>query len=411
VLDGAVQNERVGIVGADVCRVLVRADGGQADIALPTEVPVGQLIPPVYDVLIAAGGALAESLRRDPPTRVYSPGLPPLDPTLTLGQQGIRDGCLLMLTSAPAESVPIPTLHVADAVQDAAHAQPRSPTLEQARLSALLVAVALTGVVGMVAVPDGIGMPSVLLGAAASATAAAISTRVSRYGRTTLMASTCLCFAVAAAALAATLFAISGPDTGLALAVLSVSVLTVPGRLSVLIAGLTVHIEADLDPDSDGVNRDVQAKAVRAQDLMSAIVVGASLAAVCGVVAATLATDRPRWPGLVAAGLIAALLIVRSRSHAVPVRQAFLLGAGTTCFAAVCIGVRLYDPGLTPCICVAAAAFAAGAIWLGFASPTAAGSVPVQRCLNVLDCLALVSVIPLSCWSSGVFDVVRGMNL
>jgi type VII secretion integral membrane protein EccD len=396
------------IMGTEICRVSVHVDGGQADIALPADIPVGQLIPSLYDILSDSGAPLVRSLTQHPPTCLCQPGRPPLDPAMTLSQLGIRDGSLLLLAPTAVDPVPVQVVYAADAVEQVA--RPQQPSPERARLAALLVVIVMAAIVGFVAVPDGVGAPSLLLGAAAVAGAAAISARASQYGRTALMALSCLCTLATAAALAATLFDIRGPGAGLALTVASVSILTMPGRLSVMLSGLSRHVEGDLDPDSAGVTGQVWARAERAQDVLTALVVGASFAAALGIAAATLTTD-PGWPGFAAAGLIAAVLVLRSRSHAEPFKRAVLLGCGICCIAVLLVGLRLREPGLAVSICVVAAVLAAGAIWLGFDPPAAAGSAAVRRCLDLLDCVALVCVIPLACWSSGVFSAVRGMSL
>jgi hypothetical protein len=97
--------------------------------------------------------------------------------------------------------------------------------------------------------------------------------------------------------------------------------------------------------------------------------------------------------------------------HHQPARRSALLVAGLLCTTTLFIGLRLSDPGLVPWLCVAAAALVAGALWLGFAPPLTAGAAPIRRGLELLDCVLVVAVIPLACWSSGLYDVIRGFTL
>jgi hypothetical protein len=105
------------------------------------------------------------------------------------------------------------------------------------------------------------------------------------------------------------------------------------------------------------------------------------------------------------------LLAVRCRVHHDVVRRSALLVAVLLCTTTLFIGLRLADPRLAPWLCVAAAALVAGALWLGFAPPVTAGAAPIRRGLDLLDCLLVVAVIPLACWSSGLYDIIRGFTL
>ncbi|CAN5680348.1 N/A [soil metagenome] len=398
-------------MGTHVCRVSVHVGGVQADVALPADLPVVEVIPSLYDVMVATGGPLAECLEREPPTYVYCPGQPPLDQAMTLSENGLRDGSLLVLASATAEPAPVRVVHAAEAVERAAHPPQPSSSPARSRLAALLVVTAMAAVTGFVAVPGEFGIPSLLLSSTAAAATAAISARVIVYGRTALMALSCLCALVAATTLGATLFDIPAPAAGLVLIVVSIVVLTIPGRLSMTVSGLSTHIDDDLDPDSAGLATDVWVRAQRAQRMLSALVVGASFAAVLGVAAVTLETSNRDWPSFAIAGCTAALLVLRSSAYPASILRTTLAGCGMACTAMLFVGLRSHHPGLTPWIAIAAAALSAGSLWLGFGSTSVADSMPVRRCLDVLDCVALACVIPLACWSSGVYGAVRGMIL
>ncbi|CAN5304385.1 type VII secretion integral membrane protein EccD [soil metagenome] len=368
--------------------------------------PVAELMPSVYDIFTDAGAPLPQH-----PCSLYPPGLAPLDLSMSLSQLGIVEGSLLVLAPATSAAPPIQLVHTADAVQDAAGASRRQWTTPQSRLAALLITTTLAATIGVAAVPGRVGVPSLLLGAASATAVAAIAARVTHHGRTALLATTTAGALVTAATFGATLFDIHGPATGVTLAVLSVVVLSVPGRLVVTMAGLSAYIGPDLDPDADGPDGEVWRRSARAQQFLTALVVGASATATLGGAAVALGADRQQLPAYLVAAALAALLTIRSRVHHHPVRRLALLVGGLLCTTTLLIGMRLGDPGLAPWLCGAATLLALGALWLGFAPPLAAHSAPVRRCLDLLDCLLLVAVIPLACWSSGLYAIVRGLSL
>jgi hypothetical protein len=393
------------LLSADLRRISIRAGTAAADIALPPDIPVGELIPSVYDIFVDAGAALPPF-----PTSLHRPGHPALDLSMSLSQLGIADGTLLILAPAiPAPSAPI-VLHAADAAEQVANADVGLWTPAQSRLAALLIAIALAATTGLLAVPGDVGAPSLLLAAAAATAATVIGCRVTRHGRTALMAVTTMGALSSIATFVATLFDVGGSATGVVLVVLSVSVLGVPGRLAILISGLSGHIAPDLDPDTDDPDCNVWRTSSRAQQVLTALVVGASGAAALGGATVALGGDR-QLPDFLVTAVLTVLLAGRCRVHHDLVRRSALLVSVLLCTTMLFIGLRLADPGLAPWLCVAAAALVAGALWLGFAAAVTAGAAPIRRGLDLLDCLLVVAVIPLACWSSGLYDIIRGLTL
>ena len=57
------------------------------------------------------------------------------------------------------------------------------------------------------------------------------------------------------------------------------------------------------------------------------------------------------------------------------------------------------------------ATLAAAAIYLGFVAPAISLSPVIGRGVEVLECLALVAMVPMSCWVCGLYSAVRGLNL
>jgi hypothetical protein len=64
-----------------------------------------------------------------------------------------------------------------------------------------------------------------------------------------------------------------------------------------------------------------------------------------------------------------------------------------------------------PWIAAATAILAAAALCLGFIAPTVTLSPVARRGIDLLEYLALVAIVPLACWVSGLYGAVRGLSL
>jgi hypothetical protein len=67
-------------------------------------------------------------------------------------------------------------------------------------------------------------------------------------------------------------------------------------------------------------------------------------------------------------------------------------------------------PERGPWIAATTAALAAVAIYLGFVVPATSFSPVVRRSVDLLEYLALVAVVPLTCWICGLYGAVRGLS-
>jgi len=73
------------------------------------------------------------------------------------------------------------------------------------------------------------------------------------------------------------------------------------------------------------------------------------------------------------------------------------------------VAVRMPEQGAW--IAALTAMLAAGAIYLGFVAPAISLSPVIHRSVEVLEWLALVAMVPLTCWICGLYSVGRGLNL
>src|SRR5262245_36201843 len=79
-----------------LCRIAVQYGPHTVDVALPSDAPVGMLLPSIVD-LVGRGTLTADEGRHLHLTRV---GQGRLDEMTTLHDNGVRDGELLLLTTA-----------------------------------------------------------------------------------------------------------------------------------------------------------------------------------------------------------------------------------------------------------------------------------------------------------------------
>lgn len=171
-LDHMEEDSSRGIVRApDLTRVTILAKHTQVDMAIPVDVPVALVIPSVVD-MVAAHSRTNEfdnqGERFEPADWVLARiGQPPLSNSLSLGEQGIRDGELLMLESS-ANTAPTPLfddIMYNVAVADAEHFRGWNPKTARTTGSILAVLAILAGCTGLLAAPD--AMPGWITGAIA----------------------------------------------------------------------------------------------------------------------------------------------------------------------------------------------------------------------------------------------------
>ncbi|MEZ0382314.1 type VII secretion integral membrane protein EccD [Mycobacterium sp. pW045] len=395
------------MAGADsgLRRVAVYADTGHADLALPAAVPVALLVGAVVDLVSGSDGPQPASGPAGPlplrPYRLAQPGRPPLDGSKTLGQQGICDGAVLVLTCAddvaPKPRFDDPAEQVAAGARAATH--PWRPTAR--RLTAALAASGLAGVAGFVAVPGGPGAPNVLLAMAAAATVAAMAVPSSGCGEPARAILCCLAGLVILAAVAG----MAGVATGVSVQALGavaaaggIGLTRVASRIAMLGAGLS--------------QRPTASRAVAARDLLCGLIAGATAAVVLG--AAGVAAGKPVGgvPSLVGAAFVVAAgtaLLLRARSHTDAAQIATLLVGGAAAMGIAVLSAALATAPHRPWPAVVAVAASGAAVVLGFTAPIR--SPLARRGAEVLEGVALGALLPLACWLCGLYGAVRGLNL
>lgn len=410
-----------------VSKVCVQADRDgdpvAVDVVLPSGTPVAELVPTIVG-LVDAPIPTDGTARRWRLQRVSGA---PLDESLSLSANGVRDGELVILDvdAAPALG---PVRHAAH--QHVAGAPPVGPwgdawlpgavgvfattlaalalastagsdgaTTNAVVCAAAAAAVAVLAVVtgysttssvgvvalacaaGFLVVPSGPAAPNVFLAATTALSAALLMLRLS--GRT----SPALVAIAAVSLLTAVVTVAAIPLTivGAALSTSALALLGLAPRVSMVTAGL----------GPDRWHGDLAASAGHA--ILSGLVAGAAAGAAAGAVVVTVAGHPAAAPFT---GLVALVLVLRCRTHADADRRISLAAGGLVALVAgVCALLDARPGSVVP---VAAALVVVGLV----AMRRTNGGAAVARMLGHLEYAALVAVVPVACWVGGAYTAL-----
>ncbi|OMC09312.1 type VII secretion integral membrane protein EccD [Mycobacterium sp. SP-6446] len=446
-------------------RVSVHAGNALVDLSLPAALPVATLIPSILDSLAAL------DIDCQPGERYHLslPGSSALDASTTLAQNGIRDGTVMVLSQA-RPSLPVARCDdVAEAVSATLGAAARGSEQSQDRLTSRLMgavaAICLTGIgaatlvrnavggnaaryttagvavfagflallfavfahrahgdpmagltlgliatvfaalAGFLAVPGAPGIPGVLLAAMAAAVMSVSAMRLSGCGRVTLTAVSCFAMVVAIAALAGVITTAPLHVIASVSALASLGLLEMAARVSIMLGGLSPRLPPT--PGLDTPDR-LAAKATRADSWLTSLLAAFSCSAALGAIV-TVVTGAPRLGCVALATATGAVLLLHA--HGVDRRRAliFVVGGivttGTT-FAITAAGI----PDRGPWIAAMTAMLVAAALYLGSVATVMPTSPLARRGVELMEYLAIIAMVPLTCWICGVYRAVRAIN-
>jgi type VII secretion integral membrane protein EccD len=439
-----------------MCPLAVQHGPHTVELALPRDAPVGVLLPSVVDLVardveIATDEGLQWHLSRI--------GEGWLDETISLRDNAVRDGELLLLaTSAPPTPVRVPddrwqalvetsdrrrapnraataaclgaaTLgatalawsgvvtqapgHVVTAGAIAATAAIAAVAVRRAHPNPIVVftlsviAVVFGAVAGFLAVPAGPSTANALLAAAIACSVSILLLRLTRCGAICLTALATAAALTSAAAACGVAWTLPVTTTGALLATLSLGTLGVAPRLSITAAGLAPRVPTS-EPREDDDFDPVTPRAITAHESLTGLVIGSAAAAALG--AALVASDIPdSRPGAVLfAAAVGLVMVLRARTHIDVHRRVALGTAGMAAIAAGCAGVVVSTPGQANWICIAATTVAISMLGRGFGVTE---NLLARRAVDVVEYAALAAVLPLACWVSGLYGLVRGLSL
>ena len=441
--------------------VSVHAGTAVVDLALPAAVPVATLIPSIVDILDDCGADRSG----DHAATAYQlslPGAPAMPASTTLAQNAIRDGAVLILSQSRAELADPRYDDVAEAVATTLDADAPPWTSRAARvagavaagfltavggltlirnvlsdtttrdvgataaiaamaavialliahraardpiagLTLSLVATAFAALAGFIAVPGGRGAPNVLLAAMAAAVTSVLAIRITGRGVVALTAVSCFAMITAGAAFAGVVTAAPLPTIASICALVSLGLLGIAGRISIMLAGLSPHLSQDSG---------LVTKAIRADAWLTSLLAAfSSSAAVAAIVTAATGRDAgAHRSGCIAfAAVIGAQLLLRARSADAKTALVFVISGITTIgttFAVSAAGA----PGRGPWIAAVTAVLVAAAVCVQFVAPAMSPSPVLRRCVELSEHLALLAMAPLTCWICGLYGAVRALN-
>ncbi len=456
----------------DMCRVTVRSGRpwvpAAVDLALPAWLQLDEILAEVVDLV----GVRHETANDDLTERIWLSRIDgcALDGSVTLHENGVRDGDVLLLT---AEPIPKPerysddlARHVVDvsACADRDIAWPRTmgavacwwstgvgattlawpgPAEPGSRaVFAVIVAVAATvaaivasridadplptlalgtaaavfgAVAGFLMVPGGPAPPNFFLAAVICSAVSTVLIQVTPCGTTFFMAITAFSTMTAIALAVVAVWPAPTATAGAVLAAASLAMMNVAAKLSILVSGLSPRMPAAIDAagDDGAAPAAVGARrAARGHQTLTGLLAGFSLSAALGaaLVAVTQHT-HDAGKGVAFAGVVSAAVILRAGQQRGPVRSTVLLAAGLIATTAVFTLLAMSAPGHATWVGLIAIALGAGALGLTRADIGSRLSPLARRGIEVADYLALAAVVPLACWVGGAFGVVRGMTL
>lgn len=272
------------------------------------------------------------------------------------------------------------------------------------------IATAFAAVAGFLVVPGHPGVCHVLLAATAAAVTCVLAMRASGCGAVTLTAVSCVATVVAVAALVGVITAAPPHAIGAASALVSLGLLGAAARVSIVLAGLSPRLPSTPEMDAtEPSGASLATQAIRADAWLSSLLAGFSSSAAIGAVVTVLA-GAPRLSCMAFGSITGALLLLRARSSDSRRMLAFVIAGigvvGTTFGVAA-----LSTPGHGPWVAAATASLVAAAMYLGFVAPAISLPPLARRSVEALEWLALVAMVPLTCWICGLYGAVRGLNL
>jgi type VII secretion integral membrane protein EccD len=279
-----------------------------------------------------------------------------------------------------------------------------------AGLALSVIATEFGAVAGFLAVPGRPGTPNVLLAATAAAVASVLAMRVSGCGAVTLTAVSGVAMVIAVATLVGVITAAPLRAIGSVSALLSLGLLGLAARLSIVLAGLSPRLPPAPHRETiEPRGACLAAKAIRADDWLTSLLAAFASSAAVGAVVTVLAGE-PRLCCIAFGTVTGALLLLRARSDDRPRTVVFVTGGiavTATTFGVVALSVPEHGAWTA----AATAMLAAAAIFVGFVAPAIPLSPVVRRGVEVLECLALIATVPLTCWICGLYSALRGLNL
>lgn len=429
-----------------MCRLAVQHGPDTVELALPGDAPVGSLLPSVVELVQPDAVPTTEGLR----WHLSRIGRGPVDETMSLHDNAVRDGELLILTTAQTPTpVRVPndpwqtlvetadrrcappwakaaaclavamvgatvltwsgivtraTGHLVTAGAIAAAAAVTAVAVRRAHPDPIVVstlsviAVTYGTIAGFLAVPADPSTANALLAASVACAMSILLLRVTRCGAICLTATSTSAALTAAATAGGAAWALPITTIGAVLGTVALGVLGVAARLSIAVAGLS-HASDDL--------AELTPQALATHQSLTGLVTGSAAAAALGTT--FVASETPTSPSAVLfTAAVGLALVLRARTHVDVQRRIALVAAGMTALAATGTAYAMSAPVHGNWVSLAAFGIGVGLLGGGFG---ATERLFMRRTVDVLEYAALAAVLPLACWVGDVYGRVRGLSL
>lgn len=281
-------------------------------------------------------------------------------------------------------------------------------------------------------IPDGFGAMSLPMACALTALASLLALQIGREGRTFHTFVIALSVLGGCTALAHVLLTTPSRALGAVLATLSVIVVYMSPRMTIVLSKLPIprvptagepldDIETQGGTTVEGVNaigkqiipteEGMIVRVKRANQYLSGILAAAAVTAGVGAYLAVDISNGFFWQGTVFAIAVATVLCLRGRSHHNLTQSATLISSGLVIGWAAMVKSGTYLPdwelnALLGLVIVSALAVACGVV-----APLLEFSPVMRRWVEVLEYLAIALVFPLCFWIVGLYSLARDMRI
>ncbi|WP_319446529.1 MULTISPECIES: type VII secretion integral membrane protein EccD [unclassified Mycobacterium] len=281
-------------------------------------------------------------------------------------------------------------------------------------------------------VPNGFGATSLPMAFALTALSSVLVLLISGTGRALHTGVIATCALGGSAATAMLLWQLPLRTVGAVLATVSVIVVYLAPRLTILLSklpiprvptageqlddietqgGTTVEgvnaVGKQIIPTEEGLIRRVR----RANEYLTGILVGAALAAIVGCYLAVDVSDGFFWQGTAFAAAVATVLCLRGRGHHDLVQSATLIGSGLVTAIAVIAKTAINVDDWQVRSVVALIALMALVVACGLVAPRRDFSPVMRRRVELLEYVAVASLFPLCFWIVRLFAFFRELRI
>jgi type VII secretion integral membrane protein EccD len=280
-----------------------------------------------------------------------------------------------------------------------------------AALALCACALAPAIVAGVLVIPGPAPWAQALLGTATAIAAAATAMRFAGVGRRVFTAVIAAAGLLAPVELAGVLTDLSARTLGAVAATAAMALLAAAPRLAILLAKIPLPPVPTPGPQPDVADpgpAEIARRATAARHHLTGLLAAAAAVATAGVLGAlalgvTAVSTGTDWPTILLALACAATLMLRGRGYATAEHVIVLLTGGTVILLAT---IHQAPP---PVSFAVATTLAVAAVVCGFVAPTRTFTPPLRRAVELAEYACAAAIVPLACWATGLFALVRGL--